>query len=138
MLTHPLRKADISTGVAARAILFVVLGVIALSLSTPQSANAMFGTSACDWVDQSINQRADVPGAGGENIFPAVKQWDSSHGLISGAEPMPRTPADYTLYEIDGMRGLNWAATQQSQDEARDGRDGDHADDCSIQNAISN
>ncbi|GGV05388.1 hypothetical protein GCM10010260_48200 [Streptomyces filipinensis] len=138
MLTHPLRKAVISTGVAARAVLFVVLGVIALSLSTPQSANAMFGTSACDWVDQSINQRADVPGAGGENIFPAVKQWDSSHGLISGAEPMPKTPADYTLYEIDGMRGLNWAATQQSQDEARDGRDGDHADDCSIQNAISN
>ncbi|KUN10520.1 hypothetical protein AQI95_02070 [Streptomyces yokosukanensis] len=138
MLTHPLRKAVISTGVAARAILFVVLGVIALSLSAPQSANALFST--CDWVDQSINQRADVPGAGGENIFPAVRQWDGSRGLVSGAEPMPKTAKDYTLYEIDGMRGLNWSATQQSQSEAKTGRDGDHADDdeCSIQNSITN
>ncbi|MEV5873613.1 hypothetical protein AB0L75_05125 [Streptomyces sp. NPDC052101] len=138
MLTRPLHRTLISTGVAARAILFVVLGILALSLSTPQPAHALFDT--CDYLDQSSNNLADMPGAAGENIFPSVKQWDGKRELVSGAVPMSGDPSQYTLYEMDGMRGLNWAATQDKQDQAKSGRDGEHVsgDDCSFQNAITN
>ncbi|MEU2582815.1 hypothetical protein ABZ612_07600 [Streptomyces avermitilis] len=129
------RKALISTGVAARAGLFVVLAVIALSLSTPQSAKALFDT--CDWTSQSINQMADMPGASAENIFPSVKQWDGKRELVSGATHLKGDAADYTLYELDAMRGLNWASTQVSQGQAKDGDKADD-DDCSIQNEINN
>ncbi|MFG2130830.1 hypothetical protein ACGFNV_23850 [Streptomyces sp. NPDC048751] len=130
-----LREKLISTGVAARAALFVVFGVIALSLSTPQSAKALFDT--CDWTSQSINQMADMPGANAENIFPSVQQWDGKRQLVSGAVKMPGSAGDYTLYEIDAMRGLNWASTQVSQGQAKDGDSADD-DDCSIQNEINN
>lgn len=136
-----LRETLVTTGVAARAALFVVFGVIALSLSAPQSAKALFDT--CDWTAQSINQMADNPGAA-ENIFPAVKQWDSKRELVSGATRLSGSPSDYTVYELGALRGLNWAATQQSQDQANQTDNGAAAgekaddDDCSIQNEIYN
>ncbi|MFI7295441.1 hypothetical protein [Streptomyces sp. NPDC050121] len=131
-----LRETLISTGVAARAMLFLVLGVIALSFSAPQSAQALFST--CDWTSQSINQMADMPGPAGENIFPSVKQWDGKRELVAGATHMDGPASKYTLYELSAMRGLNWAATQQSQENARQGKRGEHADDCSLQNEIYN
>ncbi|WP_327728502.1 hypothetical protein OG250_19285 [Streptomyces sp. NBC_00487] len=132
-----LLKALINAGVAARAAVFVALGVIALSLSTPQSANAIFDT--CDWTSDSINQKADMPGAA-ENIFPSVQQWSGKRELVSGAVRLPGDPGDYTVYELGAMRGLNWASTQQSQDQAKEGERGENADDddCSVQNEIYN
>ncbi|WP_051865804.1 hypothetical protein [Streptomyces griseus] len=133
-----LRETLIRTGVAARAMLFLVLGVIALSFSAPQPAKALFDT--CDWTSDSINQMADMPGPAAENIFPAVKQWDGKRELVSGAVRMPGAPSGYTLYELDAMRGLNWASTQQSQNQAKEGDRGESADgdDCSLQNEIYN
>lgn len=131
-----LREKLISTGIAARAMLFLVLGVIALSFSAPQSAQALFST--CDWTSQSINQMADMPGPAGENIFPSVKQWDGKRELVAGATQMDGPASKYTLYELSAMRGLNWASTQQSQDDAKQGDTGEHADDCSLQNEIYN
>ncbi|MEW2044961.1 hypothetical protein [Streptomyces sp. NPDC005476] len=131
-----MRRTLISTGVAARATLFLVLGVIALSFSAPQPAQALFST--CDWTSQSINQIADMPGPAGENIFPAVKQWDGKRELVSGATHMDGPASKYTLYELSAMRGLNWAATQQSQDDAKQGDTGEHADKCSLQTEIYN
>ncbi|MFJ1668080.1 hypothetical protein ACIOK4_17145 [Streptomyces bottropensis] len=132
-----LRETFISAGVAARATLFVVLGVIALSLSTPQSAKALFDT--CDWTSDSINQMADMPGAA-ENIFPSVQQWSGKRELVSGAVRLPGDPGDYTVYELGAMRGLNWSSTQQSRDQASRGDTGEKAedDDCSVQNEIYN
>lgn len=132
-----LLKTLVSAGVAARAALFVALGVIALSLSTPQSAKALFDT--CDWTSDSINQKADMPGAS-ENIFPSVKQWAGKRELVSGAVRLDGAPGDYTVYELGALRGLNWASTQQSQNQAKQGERGENADndDCSIQNEIYN
>ncbi|MDJ0464306.1 hypothetical protein [Streptomyces sp. H27-C3] len=128
-------KVLTSTGVAARAALFVVFTVLALSLSAPQPAKAFMDT--CDWVDQSTNQKADMPGVSAENIFPSVRQWDGKGGLVSGAEKLPKGAAQYTLYELNSMRGLNWASTQVSQKQAK-GDDSAEDDDCSIQNDITN
>ncbi|MFE7837959.1 hypothetical protein ACFU53_18505 [Streptomyces sp. NPDC057474] len=132
-----LLKTLINAGVAARATLFVVLGVIALSFSTPQSAKALFDT--CDWTSDSINQMADMPGAA-ENIFPSVQQWSGKRELVSGAVRLPGDPGDYTVYELGAMRGLNWSSTQQSRDQASRGDTGEKADndDCSVQNEIYN
>lgn len=133
-----LREKVISTGVAARAALFLALGVIALSFSAPQQAQALFDT--CDWAQQSTNQMADMPGPAAENIFPSVKQWDGKRELVSGATKMDGPASSYTLYELSAMRGLNWASTQQSQDEAKQKERGvaAHDDECSLQNEIYN
>ncbi|MDR6976419.1 hypothetical protein J2X68_003110 [Streptomyces sp. 3330] len=133
-----LREKVISTGIAARAVLFLVLGVIALSFSAPQQAQALFDT--CDWAQQSINQKADMPGPAAENIFPSVKQWDGKRELVAGATKMDGPASKYTLYELSAMRGLNWASTQQSQHDAQQGDRGQAADDdeCSLQNEIYN
>ncbi|WP_216588440.1 hypothetical protein [Streptomyces brasiliscabiei] len=132
-----LLKTLVSAGVAARAALFVALGVIALSLSAPQSAKALFDT--CDWTSDSINQMADMPGAA-ENIFPSVQQWSGKRELVSGAVRLPGDAGDYTVYELGAMRGLNWSSTQQSRDQAKQGDRGEKAgdDDCSVQNEIYN
>ncbi|MGW1779285.1 hypothetical protein ACWCQQ_09090 [Streptomyces sp. NPDC002143] len=133
-----LRETLISTGVAARAMLFLVLGVIALSFSAPQPAQALFDT--CDWTSDSINQKADMPGPAAENIFPSVMQWDGKRELVAGATRMDGPASKYTVYELSAMRGLNWASTQQNQDQAKDGKRGNSADDdqCSLQNEIYN
>ncbi|MER5714358.1 hypothetical protein [Streptomyces sp. NPDC002132] len=137
--TRPsLRKALVSTGVAARAMLFLVLAVVALSFSAPQQAHALFDT--CDWTSDSIDQMADMPGPAAENVFPSVKQWDGKRELVSGATRMDGPASKYTLYELTAMRGLNWASTQQSRSQAQEGERGKPAggDDCSLQNEIYN
>ncbi|MFJ8944112.1 hypothetical protein ACIRG4_12790 [Streptomyces sp. NPDC102395] len=133
-----LRKALVSTGVAARAMLFLVLAVVALSFSAPQQAHALFDT--CDWTSDSIDQMADMPGPAAENVFPSVKQWDGKRELVSGATRMDGPASKYTLYELSAMRGLNWASTQQSRSQAQEDERGKPAggDDCSLQNEIYN
>ncbi len=126
-----------SAGVAARAALFVVLSIVALSLSVPQPAHALL--DSCDWVDQSTNQKADFPGASAENIFPMVKQWDSKGGQVAGATRLQGDASGYTMYELDAMRGLNWASTQVSKEQAKpEDQESAEDDDCSIQNDMYN
>ncbi|RZU21695.1 hypothetical protein [Streptomyces sp. BK239] len=133
-----LRKALVSTGAAARAGLFLVLAVVALSFSAPQPAHALFDT--CDWTSDSLDQMADMPGPAAENVFPSVKQWDGKRELVSGATRMDGPASKYTLYELSAMRGLNWASTQQSQSQAQQDERGKPAggNDCSLQNEIYN
>ncbi|MGW2046527.1 hypothetical protein ACWCPF_15270 [Streptomyces sp. NPDC001858] len=141
-LSRRIRKA----GVAARAGLFVVLALIALTLAAPSSAYADF---ACNFTgDESYHM--DSPGSNGEGIMPAVVQWKDGDGsknlgdqsgTVRGSFPVePDQAAHYTLYELNGMRGLNWSMTFKGKGDASEenGSWGSGADSCQVMAYVNN
>ncbi|WP_060892684.1 hypothetical protein [Streptomyces europaeiscabiei] len=133
------------TGAAVRAGLFLVLALIALTLAAPTSAYADF---ACSFTgDDSYHQ--DSPGSNGEAIIAMVKQWETDgatslsdrEGWVTG--PVAIKPEDayrYTLYELNGMRGLNWSMTFKGREDASqpNGTWGSGADSCQVMAAVNN
>ncbi|TQJ54521.1 hypothetical protein [Streptomyces sp. SLBN-115] len=141
-LSRRIRKA----GVAARAGLFVVLALIALTLAAPSAAYADF---ACNFTgDESYHM--DSPGSNGESIMPAVVQWKDGggsenlgdqKGTVNGAFKVEAGQAQhYTLYELNGMRGLNWSMTFKGKGDAaeKNGSWGSGADSCQVMAYVNN
>ncbi|MCX4542417.1 hypothetical protein [Streptomyces sp. NBC_01565] len=130
-----------------RAGVFLVLTLFALSFAVPSTAYAKdFG---CYFTgDDSYS--LDSPGASGEFLIPAVNQWENKEkraknlndttGMITGAVRMPDPPENYTLYELNGMRGMNWSSTYRGTGNAAqsNGTDGSGADHCSVMDMVNN
>lgn len=155
-LSRRIRKA----GAAVRAGLFLVLALIALTLAAPTSAAADF---ACDFTGDESYHR-DSSGSNGESFIPAVRQWedaddesewldraddekDKPQGLltrsntVSDSFKVAETDAErYTLYELNGMRGLNWSMTFKGKGDASEdnGDVGSGADDCEVMAYVNN
>ncbi|MFF5934584.1 hypothetical protein [Streptomyces sp. NPDC012508] len=138
-------------GRIVRAGLFLVLALVALTLSVPDTAQA-FGPDlnlSCK-ITGDDNYSRDNPGANGESIIPAVNQWEKTgqtgedindtRGMVTGAVPMSKSPDRYTFYEINGMRGLIWTGTFKSRPDAAvpTGKDGSGADNCSVMDFVNN
>ncbi|MDT9688400.1 hypothetical protein Q5762_08525 [Streptomyces sp. P9(2023)] len=135
-------------GRLARAGLFVVMALFALTMAVPGTAHADF---TCQFTG-SDNYQMDHPGANGESIFPAVNQWEGDSnkqaknlndttGMVTGAVPMDaERPERYTLYELNALRGLDWSMTFKGKgDAAEDNGDwGSGADNCSIMDYANN
>lgn len=141
-----LHRTARKAGAAVRAVLFVALTLMALTLAVPTAAHADF---ACDFTgDETYHQ--DAPGSNGESMFAAVNQWEKggeqsttltdSKGMVTGAVKMPGSPDKYTIYEMNGMRGLNWSQTFKGRGDAseRNGPVGSGADDCSVMSYVNN
>ncbi|WP_405491516.1 hypothetical protein [Streptomyces sp. NBC_00096] len=136
-----------SAGRAVRTGAFLVLALLALSFAVPSTAHAE--DFACSFTgDDSYSH--DNPGASGESIMPAVNQWEDKEkraknlndttGMITGAVRMPEGPEKYTLYEMNGMRGLDWSMTFRGRGNASqvDDTTGGGADHCSIMDLVNN
>ncbi|MFF9015957.1 hypothetical protein ACF09C_23705 [Streptomyces sp. NPDC014870] len=136
-------------GRIVRAGLFLVLALVALTLSVPNTAQAIDLNLSCKVTGDDMYSH-DNPGANGESIIPAVNQWEDTgqkgedvndtRGLITGAVDMPGGPAEYTFYEINGMRGLNWTGTFKGRGDAsrNNGPSGTGADSCSVMDFVNN
>ncbi|MFF1624826.1 hypothetical protein [Streptomyces sp. NPDC058272] len=142
---NALRRRIGRVGAAVRAGLFVVLAMVALSLAVPTSAYADF---SCNFTGDDSYQM-DTPGTNGESIMPAVNQWQKGNGaeslsdnagMITGAVKMPLDADKYTLYELDGMRGMNWSMTFKGRGDASedDGNWGSGADSCAVMAYVNN
>ncbi|UUU23839.1 ECF transporter S component [Streptomyces sp. DSM 40750] len=138
-LSRRIRKA----GAAVRAGLFLVLALIALTLAAPTSASADF---TCDFTGDETYHR-DSPGSNGEAFIPTVAQWSTAPlgDLLSedtATEDLvkPKDAGRYTLYELNGMRGLNWSMTFKDEDDARknNGEWFSGADDCQLMTWVNN
>ncbi|MFF3847087.1 hypothetical protein [Streptomyces sp. NPDC002328] len=141
-----LRRALTRAGTAVRALLFVALTLTALTLAMPTPAYAGF---SCDFTGDDSYQM-DTPGTNGESVFAAVMQWDrdtkksttlmDDSGTTTGAVKMPDSPDKYTMYELDGMRGMNWSQTFKGRGDASEdnGNVGSGADDCSVMSYVNN
>ncbi|WP_411084026.1 hypothetical protein [Streptomyces sp. cmx-18-6] len=141
-----LRDRVMRVGRASRAGAFVVLALLALTLAVPGTAHAGF---SCDFTGDDSYQM-DSPGSNGESIMPAVNQWEGkadraknlndTTGLVTGAVRMPKSPDQYTLYELNGMRGMNWSMTFKGKGDASEsnGDVGSGADDCAIMDYVNN
>ncbi|MET8293661.1 hypothetical protein ABZW02_06250 [Streptomyces sp. NPDC005180] len=92
-----------------------------------------------------------MPGANGESVFPAVNQWEDkgqraknlndTTGMVTGAVNMPKPANEYTLYEMNGVRGLYWSGTQRDRGDASQTDswwDASGADDCRIMDFVNN
>ncbi|MFD9394390.1 hypothetical protein ACFWBB_27750 [Streptomyces sp. NPDC060000] len=141
-----LRRALTKAGTAVRALLFVALTLTALTLAMPTPAYAGF---SCDFTGDDSYQM-DTPGNNGESMFAAVIQWDKDtkqattllddSGTTTGAVKMPKSPDKYTMYELDGMRGMNWSQTFKGRGDASEnnGNVGSGADNCSVMSYVNN
>lgn len=142
-----LRDRMKGAGRAARAGAFVALALIALTLATPGTASADF---ACQFTGDDAYE-LDMPGANGESVFPAVNQWEDkgqraknlndTTGMVTGAVNMPKPANEYTLYEMNGVRGLYWSGTQRDRGDASQTDswwDASGADDCRIMDFVNN
>ncbi|WP_327316698.1 hypothetical protein [Streptomyces sp. NBC_01235] len=141
-----LQRALTKAATAVRAVVFVALTLTAVSLAMPTPAYAGF---SCDFTGDDSYQM-DTPGTNGESMFAAVMQWDKDtkqsttllddSGTTTGAVKMPNSPDTYTMYELDGMRGMNWSQTFKGQGDASEnnGDWGSGADDCSVMSYINN
>ncbi|MGW2489405.1 hypothetical protein ACWCV9_19625 [Streptomyces sp. NPDC001606] len=140
-----LHRAIGKAGVVIRAVLFVALTLTALTLAVPVSAYASF---ACDFTGDD-NYSQDTPGSNGESMFAATAQWEKGKqagsltdpsGTVTGAVHMPLDADQYTLYELDAMRGLNWSQTFKGRGDASEanGDFGSGADHCSVMSYVNN
>lgn len=133
-------------GRIVRTGLFLVMALFALTMAAPGTAHADF---TCQFTGDD-DYEMDSPGANGEGIFPAVNQWtdgtqakslSENTGMVTGAVEMPKDPEKYTMYELNGVRGLNWSGTQRGIEDASqtDSRwDASGADNCSIMDMVNN
>ncbi|MFG2644525.1 hypothetical protein ACGFYP_26560 [Streptomyces sp. NPDC048370] len=122
------------------------MALFALTMAAPGTAHADF---TCQFTGDD-DYEMDSPGANGEGIFPAVNQWtdgtqakslSENTGMVTGAVNMPKDPEKYTMYELNGVRGLNWSGTQRGIEDASqtDSRwDASGADNCSIMDMVNN
>ncbi|WP_137993571.1 PRA1 family protein [Streptomyces vilmorinianum] len=136
-------------GRIVRTGLFLVFALVALTLSVPNTAQAIEFDISCKVTGDDSYTR-DSPGANGESIIPAVNQWEKdkskraknlndTSGMITGAVEMRNSPDRYTFYEINGMRGLNWSMTFLGRGNASEPNpDGDEADKCSVMDMVNN
>ncbi|WP_371578476.1 hypothetical protein [Streptomyces sp. NBC_01314] len=140
-LSRRIRKV----GAAARAGLFLVLALIALTLAAPTSASADF---TCDLTGDESYHR-DSPGSNGESFIPAVTQWGTApvgdllneEGVLAeDLKVKPKDAGTYTLYELNGMRGLNWSMTFKDEEDATksNGTRFSGADDCEFMTYVNN
>ncbi|MFI8359786.1 hypothetical protein ACIGD1_06425 [Streptomyces sp. NPDC085612] len=126
---------------------FLLLALVSLSMAVPDSARAM--DFACSFTGDD-NYQMDNPG-NIESVFPAVKQWEDKRGknlndttgFYDGPADLPLDPNNYTMYELAGVRGLNWSMTMRglgdaSQDKGFLGMNANGADNCSVMNFINN
>ncbi|WP_392893477.1 hypothetical protein [Streptomyces sp. LN699] len=134
-------------GRAARSGVFVILALIALTLAAPATASADF---SCSFTGDD-SYALDQPGANGEGWFPAVNQWEDeaqraknlndTTGMVTGAVNMPRGADEYTMYELNGVRGMNWSGTQRDIGDASqtdDTTDFSGADNCEVMDFVNN
>ncbi|MEU3301106.1 hypothetical protein ABZ729_14955 [Streptomyces sp. NPDC006678] len=133
-------------GRVARTGVFLILALLALTLAVPGTAHADF---ACDFTGDDSYQM-DTPGTNGESLMPATNQWEDkadraknlndTTGMVTGAVRMPKSADQYTLYELNGMRGMNWSMTFKDKDDGseRNGETGSGADDCEIMDYVNN
>ncbi|MGW2424435.1 hypothetical protein ACWC0C_35230 [Streptomyces sp. NPDC001709] len=140
-----LHRAIGKAGVVVRAVLFLALTLTALVLAVPSSAYADF---SCDFTGDDSYQ-LDTPGSNGESMFAATAQWEKGNqagsltdpsGTVTGAVRMPLGADQYTIYELDAMRGLNWSQTFKGRGDAseRNGSVGSGADSCSVMAYVNN
>ncbi|MFJ3881331.1 hypothetical protein ACIPW5_28270 [Streptomyces sp. NPDC090077] len=126
---------------------FLMFALLALSMAVPSPVRAM--DFACSFTGDD-NYQMDNPG-NIESVFPAVKQWEKSQpktlndttGLFDHPAKLPGGAENYTMYELAGMRGMNWSMTMRgrgdaSQDKGFLGLNGNEADDCSVMNFVNN
>ncbi|WP_261993448.1 hypothetical protein [Streptomyces sp. 3211.6] len=122
-----------------------MLALFALSMAVPGPARAV--DFACSFTGNDIYQM-DNPGHI-ESVFPAVKQWEESRpktlndttGLFGGAVELSGAPEDYTMYELAGVRGLNWSMTMRDREDASQDSSTlnfNGADDCSVMDFVNN
>ncbi|MEU6313468.1 hypothetical protein [Streptomyces sp. NPDC047014] len=136
-----------AAGRAVRVGVFLLLALFSLSMAVPNSAQAI--DFACSFTGDD-NYQMDNPGHI-EEVFPSVKQWDDKRGknlndttgFLDGPADLPQDAKNYTMYELAGMRGLNWSMTMRgvgdaSQDSGFLGMNANGADHCSIMNFINN
>ncbi|MFG2573348.1 hypothetical protein [Streptomyces sp. NPDC048481] len=141
-----LQRALTKAATAVRAVVFVALALTAVTLAMPTPAYAGF---SCDFTGDDSYQM-DTPGTNGESMFAAVMQWDKDtkqsttllddSGTTTGAVKLPDSPDTYTMYELNGMRGMNWSQTFKGRGDASEdnGDLGSGADDCSVMSYINN
>ncbi|MFE5631544.1 hypothetical protein ACFQ69_19830 [Streptomyces sp. NPDC056470] len=132
-----------------RAGLFLVLALVALTLSVPNTAQAIDLNLSCK-ITGDDGYSHDSPGASGESIIPAVQQWSDSgqtgkdindtSGMITGAVKLPKSPDSYTFYEMNAMRGMVWTTTFKGRGDAsrKNGEDDTGADKCSVMDFVNN
>ncbi|MGW0364339.1 hypothetical protein [Streptomyces sp. NPDC002990] len=134
-------------GRAVRVGAFLMFALLALSMAVPNSAQAL--SFSCQFTGDD-NYQMDNPGHI-ESIMPAVKQWEDKRGkdlndttgFYGGPADMPEHASKYTMYELTGMRGMNWSMTMRglgdaSQDPGWWGTNANGADNCSIMNFVNN
>ncbi|MFD8145096.1 hypothetical protein [Streptomyces sp. NPDC059708] len=142
-----LRHRVKGAGRAVRAAVFVLLALFALTLAAPGTAAADF---SCSFTGDDAYE-LDSPGANGESVFPAVNQWENeaqraknlndTTGMVTGAVNMPKSPDQYTMYEINAVRGMNWSGTQRDIGDASQTDstwDASGADNCKIMDYVNN
>ncbi|WP_217179191.1 hypothetical protein [Streptomyces sp. AC495_CC817] len=145
---HTLRRTLGRTGSAVRAVLFVALTLISLTLAAPSSAYADF---SCNFTGDDQYQMDTAGDA--ESVFPAYNQWDKGatdekenakglniEGSVTGAVKMSRPPEMYTMYELNGLRGLNFSQTFKGRGDASEdnGDVGSGADSCAVMDLVYN
>ncbi|MEH0648587.1 hypothetical protein QA995_03975 [Streptomyces scabiei] len=145
---HTLRRTLGRTGSAVRTVLFVALTLISLTLAAPSSAYADF---SCNFTGDDQYQMDTAGDA--ESVFPAYNQWDEGatdekenakglniSGSVTGAVKMPRPPEMYTMYELNGLRGLNFSQTFKGRGDASEdnGDLGSGADSCAVMDLVYN
>ncbi|MEV8347002.1 hypothetical protein [Streptomyces niveus] len=145
---HTLRRTLGRTGSAVRTVLFVALTLISLTLAAPSSAYADFSCNFTGDDQYQMDTAADA-----EAVFPAYNQWDKGatdekenqqglniRGSVTGAVEMPRAPEMYTMYELNGLRGLNFSQTFKGRGDASEdnGSFGSGADDCAVMDLVYN
>ncbi|MFF4578270.1 hypothetical protein ACFY15_07720 [Streptomyces sp. NPDC001373] len=125
----------------------MLLALFALTLAAPGTAAADF---ACSFTGDDAYE-LDSPGANGESVFPAVNQWENeaqraknlndTTGMVTGAVNMPLGADQYTMYEINAVRGMNWSGTQRGIGDASQTDstwDASGADNCKIMDYVNN
>ncbi|MFD9453354.1 hypothetical protein ACFWBC_09730 [Streptomyces sp. NPDC059985] len=138
-----------AVGRAVRVCAFVLFALVSLTMAVPKSANAL--DFACGFTGDDDYQM-DNPGFI-ESVWPAVKQWEKSDrgrvndttGFVDHPTKLGGKPEDYTMYELTGMRGLNWSITMRGRGDASQPvkdkwgiSNGTGADQCSIIDFVNN
>uniref|UniRef100_A0AAU2JUN3 TrbL/VirB6 plasmid conjugal transfer protein n=1 Tax=Streptomyces sp. NBC_00049 TaxID=2903617 RepID=A0AAU2JUN3_9ACTN len=135
-----------AAGRAVRVGAFLMFALLALTMAVPNSANAI--DFSCSFTGDD-NYQMDNPGHI-ESIMPAVKQWEDKRGknlndttgFYGGPSDMPLAANNYTMYELAGVRGLNWSQTMRGVGDASQDGEGwfedNEADNCSIMDYVNN
>lgn len=139
------RERAKAAGRAVRIGAFLMFALFSLTMAVPGPARA--ADLACSFTG-SDSYQMDNPGSI-ESVFPAVKQWEKSRpktlndttGLLDHPSKLPQAAQNYTMYELAGMRGMNWSMTMRGRGDASQDDsfgNGNGADHCSMMDYINN